>query len=152
MVTKNCSHEIPYHIMSCSMLITGTKFYPTLFKRRIREYFWDVARNWSGTLLPFFFFFLKLALYYLSKRTVFILFIIYIYIYDNARMISGLKLSSTLPKVANKSWKQKTNQRRPVEAGQKSSDDKVSLFVILVWRKSLQKFWMNHLVRRSVLL
>ena len=85
------------------MLITGTKFYPTLFKRRIREYFWDVARNWSGTLLPFFFG--KLALYYLGKRTVFILFIIYIYIYiyDNARMISGLKLSSTLPKVANKS-------------------------------------------------
>ena len=81
MVTKNCSHEIPYHVMSCSMLITGTKFYPTLFKRRIREYFWDVARNWSGTLLPFFFFFLKLALYYLSKRTVFILFIIFLYIY-----------------------------------------------------------------------
>ena len=81
MVTKNCSHESPYHVMSCSMLITGTKFYPTLFKRRIREYFWDVARNWSGTLLPFFFFFLKLALYYLSKRTVFILFIIFIYIY-----------------------------------------------------------------------
>ena len=78
MVTKNCSHEIPYHVMSCSMLITGTKFYPTLFKRRIREYFWDVARNWSGTLLPFFFG--KLALYYLGKRTVFILFIIYIYI------------------------------------------------------------------------
>ena len=51
MVTKNCSHEIPYHIMSCSML-TGTKFYPTLFKRRVREYFRDVARNCSGTLLP----------------------------------------------------------------------------------------------------
>ena len=27
---------------------------------------------------------------------------------DNAWMISGLKLSSTLPKVANKSWKQRT--------------------------------------------
>ena len=47
---------------------------------------------------------------------------------DNAWMISGLKLSSTLPKVANKVLKTKTNQRRPVEAGQKSSDDKVSLF------------------------
>ena len=28
-------------------------------------------------------------------------------VFDNAWMISGLKLSSTLPKVANKSWKQR---------------------------------------------
>ena len=59
---------------------------------------------------------------------------------DNAWIISGLKLSSTLPKVANKSCKTKTNQRRPVEAGQKSSDDKVSLFVINFEGKVLQKF------------
>ena len=49
---------------------------------------------------------------------------------DNAWMISGLKLSSTLPKVATQVLKSKTSQRRPVEAGQKSSDDKVSLSVI----------------------
>ena len=80
MVTKNCSHEIPYHIMSCSMLITGTKFYPTLFKRRIREYFWDVARNWSGTLLPFFFFFWNWHSTTLVKE-LFLFFLLYFYIY-----------------------------------------------------------------------
>ena len=32
---------------------------------------------------------------------------VFIKIFDNAWMISGLKLSSTLPKVANKSWKQR---------------------------------------------
>ena len=73
-------------------------------------------------------------------------------VYDNAWMISGLKLSSTLPKVANKPWNQrqiKGDRWRPAKTPPMIK--LVSLWLTLK-EKFLQKFWINHLVRRSVLL
>ena len=51
---------------------------------------------------------------------------------DDASMISGLNYLLRYQRSLENPEKEEQSQRRPVEAGQKSSDGKVSIFVVFL--------------------
>ena len=51
---------------------------------------------------------------------------------DDASVISGLNFLRSYQRLLENPEKEEQSQRRPVEAGQKSSDSKVSIFVVFL--------------------